>query len=1025
MVKKPTYEGLERRVEELERVANKLAESEERFRWIAENIGEAFYLKNMSTGSYEYANPASDEIFGVSREKLYEDASYVFSVLLHPGDRERVNAAVQRQDEQGEWFNEEYRILCPDGTLRWIWARSFPVYDVQGQVSHIVGIAEDITERKRAEEALRESEEKFSKAFHLAPEPMGITTLKEGRFIDVNESYARTYGYKREEVIGHTTVELGIWSSLKERNELARMLREHRIIHPTETVFSTKSGEKIITLFSATIIDLGGEPCILSSLKDITERKQAEEALREAEEFKFSLLNNASHPILVINQDTSIRFVNPALELLTGFTSAEIIGMKAPYPWWPEETTQKNGRDLEKAMSRGIVKLEGLFQKKNGERFWVEVTSGPVRHNGEFRYHLSNWVDITERKQAEEALRESEEKFSKAFHMSPNAMALTTLLDGTFIDVNEGFLRTFGYQRDETIGHHSTALNLWPSEEARAQMAQILMDSGAVRNLETQWHTKSGELRDVLFSAETLELGGEPCLVAAIIDITERKRAEEQLLLVESAVKASVSGVSITDLSGKLTYVNPALVDMFGYDNPEEMLGKNVTSLAKETGKAQSAMKAVVASKVNTVAELIGEKKDGTKIIVELMASIIRDVRGQPIGIVASLLDITERKQMEQELQKADKLESVATLASGIAHDFNNILTGIMGNIGLAMRHVEPKSKAEERLLEAEKASHRARDLTQQLLTFARGGAPVKITAAIARLLKESADFALRGSNVRCDFDIPDDLWSVYIDEGQINQVIANLVINAGQAMPEGGVINIRARNTVIKRTGALPLPKGNYIEILIEDHGVGISKEHLDRIFDPYFTTKQKGSGLGLAVTYSIIHKHNGHITVTSQRDAGTTFYIYLPAAEEQVSAKKKKIEEAPARGVGKVLVMDDEEVIREMLDKMLPLAGYEVILTKDGAEAIEQYTKAREAGKPFDAVIMDLTIPGGMGGKKAIEKLLDIDPGVKVIVSSGYATDPIMSDYKKYGFSAVVTKPYSVGELEKTLHKLLSKKK
>ncbi len=383
---------------------------------------------------------------------------------------------------------------------------------------------------------------------------------------------------------------------------------------------------------------------------------------------------------------------------------------------------------------------------------------------------------------------------------------------------------------------------------------------------------------------------------------------------------------------------------------------------------------------------------------------------------------------LEEERQKIERLESVGTLAGGIAHDFNNVLTGIMGNIGLAMRAVGigDKDRATRRLEEAEKASLRARDLTQQLLTFSRGGAPIKKTVSIAGLLKESAVFALRGSKARCDFNIPDDLRSVDIDEGQINQVIANLVINADQAMPEGGVLKIGARNTVIKRKAASPLPRGNYVEITIEDCGVGISKGHLERIFDPYFTTKQKGSGLGLATTYSILKKHGGHITVNSQRDAGTIFHIYLPASKEQ-TASKEEIKEIGTLvpGKGRVLVMDDEETIREMLSTMLPLAGYEVVLTEDGTEAIEQYAKAKESGHPFDAVIMDLTIPGGMGGKQAIKKLLEIDPDAKVIVSSGYATDPLMSDFKRYGFSAVITKPYSVAQIEKTLHDLLAKKR
>lgn len=372
-------------------------------------------------------------------------------------------------------------------------------------------------------------------------------------------------------------------------------------------------------------------------------------------------------------------------------------------------------------------------------------------------------------------------------------------------------------------------------------------------------------------------------------------------------------------------------------------------------------------------------------------------------------------------------MESIGTLAGGIAHDFNNLLTGIMGNISLAKRSVETgeTEKTSSRLVEAEKASLRAKDLTQQLLTFASGGLPIMETISITELLKEVTNFALRGSNVRGEFSLPDDLWLVDMDKGQMNQVVTNLVINADEAMPEGGILNINAMNTVVRERSVLPLVKGKYVKITIEDHGVGIPKEHLDRIFEPYFTTKQKGSGLGLATTYSIILKHDGYITAESSPTVGTNFHIYLPASKKRIPTRKEVPIEVPITGKGKVLIMDDEEIIRDLLHDELIDVGYEVLLANDGAEAIKQYTKAKESGKPYDAVILDLTVPGAMGGKEVIKKLLEIDPNVKAIVSSGYSTDPIMSDFKKYGFSGIAPKPYKVEELEKTLRDLLGGKK
>jgi signal transduction histidine kinase/CheY-like chemotaxis protein len=413
------------------------------------------------------------------------------------------------------------------------------------------------------------------------------------------------------------------------------------------------------------------------------------------------------------------------------------------------------------------------------------------------------------------------------------------------------------------------------------------------------------------------------------------------------------------------------------------------------------------------------KRKDGNIINVEVRVNYLRMAEGQMFVFIN---DITERKKLEEEQQRIAKLESIGTLAGGIAHDFNNILTVIMGNISLAQRLVEPPDmEIAERLEDAKKASIRARDLTHRLLTFARGGAPIKKTISIAEVIRESATFALRGSNVRCEYSLPDDLLSVEADEGQLNQVFTNLVINAVEAMPIGGTLNISARDMNIRKTSTLPLPKGSYIEITVTDHGAGIFKAHLERIFDPYFTTKQRGSGLGLATTYSIVKNHDGYITVESEMGIGTTFYIYLPASKKPAPVKAEVSREVPITGKGRILVMDDEESILLLLSRMLERAGYQVELAKDGEETIRKYTAAREAGAPFAAVIMDLTIPGGMGGKEAVNKLREIDPEVKAVVSSGYSTDPIMADYRAYGFSGVVAKPYHAGELEKTLRNVL----
>ena len=409
---------------------------------------------------------------------------------------------------------------------------------------------------------------------------------------------------------------------------------------------------------------------------------------------------------------------------------------------------------------------------------------------------------------------------------------------------------------------------------------------------------------------------------------------------------------------------------------------------------------------------------------VEFTCTPLRERSGQPLGCVATFWNVTDRQKLEEELFKARKLESLGVLAGGLAHDFNNILTAIIGNISLIKLKMGNSCppKLHELLEKAEAASTRAQGLTQQLLTFSKGGAPIRKIISLQDLVIQTTEFVLRGSNIKYEFVFQEKLWPAEVDEGQINQVINNLVINAMQAMPNGGKIWVRGENMIVDEKANLPLPPGPYVKLSFKDTGHGIDKENLDSIFDPYFTTKKKGSGLGLASVFSILKKHDGFITVESKINYGSTFIFYLPASpdkrvQEGVNAK---IEENLK---GNILVMDDEADLRELVTDILKSVGFEVTTCSDGQEAIIHYSHALQEGKPFDLVILDLTVPGGMGGKKTIEKLLEIDPNVKAVVSSGYSNDPIMADHQQFGFKGVVSKPYSAEQLIKVANELLKK--
>jgi len=413
--------------------------------------------------------------------------------------------------------------------------------------------------------------------------------------------------------------------------------------------------------------------------------------------------------------------------------------------------------------------------------------------------------------------------------------------------------------------------------------------------------------------------------------------------------------------------------------------------------------------------------RHGVERAVGARTAPVRDRSGAIVGAVVMFLDKTAKREMDEELIRTEKLESVGALAGGIAHDFNNILTAILGNLSLAMLNRGEPETAFAKVEEARKACLRARELTMQFLAFSRGGAPVREVCSVGEILRESAGLALTGSRSRCEYAIPEDTFVVEVDRGQISQVVQNLVLNADQAMPQGGVIRLEAANVSIADPGALPLVPGDHVRVSVRDRGCGIQKKNLAKIFDPYFTTKNRGNGLGLSTSYFIVKNHKGHIDVESAVGAGSTFHVYLPATR-RVTHPLPVADAPPARGEGRVLIMDDEEDVRSVVGELLTHVGYTSAHARDGVEAVRMFETAASAGSPFDAVILDLTIPGGMGGKETIRKLLEMSPDVKAIVSSGYSHDPVMANYAAFGFKGVVPKPYRFEELSRVLHEVIA---
>lgn len=560
------------------------------------------------------------------------------------------------------------------------------------------------------------------------------------------------------------------------------------------------------------------------------------------------------------------------------------------------------------------------------------------------------------------------------------------------------------------------------------------IERGAGARIELEIPGPDDSTRLVELNAVDLIWEGESALLVILRDVSLRRKAE--LALRREKERLSVTLDSIADAviaispNGEVERMNQEASAMTGV-SLEDARGRRVGDVLKlrhpKTGKLITDPISVFLS--GECAEIAPElgipllREDGNEVLVTAEMRCILDEDPGHHGCVVVLRDVTTQKKAEEELFQAEKLHSISLLAGGIAHDFNNILTAVLGNISMVRMSMDEGDPNSKKLLSAEKAALQATSLTQQLLTFSKGGSPHLEATTIDQLVEDSAQFILRGSNVKCEVYKDKHLWSVDADKGQISQVVNNLIINADQAMPEGGIIRLSLTCERVSGGKIPSLSSGDYVCISVEDKGVGITPENLKRIFDPYFTTKKNGNGLGLASSYSIIKSHNGLMVVDSVVSEGSTFKVYLPKTAKVVAPKTATKEEDNTihPGHGRILVMDDMEAMMMVAGEILQVLGYEVEFSTNGDEAIAAYKKAKEAGKPFDAVVFDLTVPGGMGGEEACRILSEYDPSLIAVASSGYSTSNVMSEYEAAGFKAVVPKPYRIKDMSAALHRIL----
>jgi len=594
-----------------------------------------------------------------------------------------------------------------------------------------------------------------------------------------------------------------------------------------------------------------------------------------------------------------------------------------------------------------------------------------------------------------------------------------------FLDVNEALCTQLGYSRDELLTMVPTSLYDMPAETVQRE----IMDFNNVKHkmYDIPVTLKNGQQIPMDIACHFLEIDGKPHVLSILRDVTERKKNELKLLETEKRFKemfeTSADGIVMLGPDGNIVDCNRAFIDIFGHDSRDELLSRPFCDIvpSKCDDLDAQATESTSENKSSYTYEQECVRKNGERIFVNMRRWYQYDGSGRPVGQWITLRDITEKKRMDARIMKAQHLESLSKLGGGIAHDFNNLLSGIFGYIDIArILANESPDKIDSYLSRAIGLIDQAKRLTQRFLTFSVGGAPAKSLCSIGDIIKDTITLSLAGKNVCADLSIPDDLQPCEVDPAQISQVISNIIMNSLSAMPNGGKIRISAENLESSSIKDLSESGKFAVMISIRDTGKGIPESMVSKVFDPFVTSSYNNAGLGLTICQSIIRQHNGHISLTSHMGKGTEVRIFLPSADAAPATTK-----APSGDVSveqrRILIMDDESFVREIAGEMLSTLGCHVETASGSEEAIAIFQKARERNEPFDVVILDLTIPGGAGGVKTCEKLRSLDSEVRIIASSGYSIDPVMASPERFGFNAILNKPYLMSELYKALHTVL----
>jgi PAS domain S-box-containing protein len=748
------------------------------------------------------------------------------------------------------------------------------------------------------------------------------------------------------------------------------------------------------------------------------------------------LLELSSDMVFIVDRNEKFIFINPGAAEILGAAPEKIMG-RTFTDFLPPDMAHHHSKRIRQVLQTGNVLSDDPPFLLPPKQLWVEGQLFPMKQkDGAVVSVLGVLRDVTERKLVENALKESEARFRQIVQQMPYPVIVCSP-EGMAILVNAAFLEMFPVTSDDAIVRKmdifkmplTSGLGIATEIKKAFAGATVFIPDLAIPLDRTTWPYRSLGTGDLSLELTVFPVYLRPGDIFQVVfimkDISDRKRNEQALWESEQKLRTQYKSFPLPTYTWQNAGNDFVFIDYndaaeeFTRGGVSHLLGKKLSeSFFDQPGVMEDVTRCMrEKTKIKKQTQFLFPLSKAEKLLQ------ITYVFVEPDLVMVHTEDITEKQKMEEEIRKAEHLESLGLLAAGIAHDFNNLLAGIFGYVGLAREIGGSNAQVKDCLDKAMVVFGQAKSLTQQLLTFAKGGSPVRRLASISELLTDLSSFVLSGANVKPDLSLPADLWACEVDAGQLSEVFNNILINAQQAMPDGGTIFIAAENARVKEGREIPCKGGNYVRISIRDTGIGIPRKHLDRIFDPFFTTKKRGSGLGLAIAYSIIKKHEGHIGISSEQGKGTQVVVHLPASCASAGTMKQESAGFP-KGQGNVLIMDDETFVLDAMCGIIKSFGYTVSSVSDGKEAVISYEGAQKAGTPFDVVILDLTIPGGFGGKQVLARLREYEPMVKAIATSGYCDDPVMSEPGEFGFKAALRKPYTIDELGKMLSEVISGK-